>query len=128
MNQDLESLVEPSITLARSQPDYQASFIRKYTVDTTAAWMFYTPIMASIEKFIAGMDNKEVLKSRLFAAAYHAIFMRPYGKFREWYAKKWKADPDSSRFKKFLVDTSAMILVQTPSYSAILLLSGASLE
>ena len=98
--------------------------IRPYLVDTSAALSFYTPLMASSEAFIAGMSPEQVLKSRLYAAVYHSIFMRPYGKFREFWARTLKANPDSSRLKKFLVDTSAMILIQTPVYSGILLLTG----
>ena len=104
------------------------SFAKNYAVDTSAFLGFYTPIMASLEYFIAGMESKEVLKSRIYASGYHLLFSRPYGKFRQWYADLWHADYNSSKRKKLLVDTSAMIMTQTPVYSAILYLSGASLK
>ena len=43
--------------------------IKNYLVDTTAAWLFYTPVMASVEYFVAGMEPKEVAKSRLLSIA-----------------------------------------------------------
>ena len=103
------------------------STFKNYLVDTSAAIMVYTPLMASVEYF-SGMDSDEILKSRLFAAAANTIITRPYTIFREWWAKQWKADAKSSKTKKFLVDTSAMVMVQTPLYSGILYSSGASLE
>lgn len=125
----MENELEP-LKLDASQEDkqYIGSFLRNYAVDTSATIGFYTPIMAAIEHFAAGMDSEEVLKSRLFAAAYHLAFARPYGKFRQQWADLWDADETSSKTKKYCMDTSAMILIQTPVYSAILYLSGASLQ
>ncbi len=101
---------------------------KKYIVDTTAGWAFYTPLIGMSEYLIAGMENEAILKSRLSAMAVHAVIMRPYAKFREYWAKKWNVDNESSKLKKFLVDTSAMILVQTPVYTSILYNAGASPE
>ena len=102
--------------------------ITNYIVDTTAAWTFYTPTFATMEYLIAGMESEEILKSRLMAAGVQALVMRPYGKFREYWAKKWNANAESSRLKKFLVDTSALSIFQAPLYSAILYFSDVSLE
>lgn len=104
------------------------SRIKNYLVDTTAALSFWTPIMASIEYFGAGMDSEEVLKSRLAAAAVHATIARPYGKLRQWIADKLHTNAQSSQSKKFAIDTLAMILTQAPLYSTILYCSGASLK
>ena len=84
--------------------------------------------MAASEYFVGGMSPEEVVKSRLLAAAYHSVMMRPFGKFRQWYADKWEADAKSSAMKKLLVDTSATVIIQIPVYSAILYSAGASLD
>ena len=97
-------------------------------VDVSAGWLFYLPIVASIEKFVVGMENEEVLKARGLAMGVHGVFLRPYGKFRGWWAKKWDVNSESSSFKKFLVDTTALMLYQIPTYSSVLYLSGASFE
>ncbi len=100
--------------------------VHRYLVDTTAGWLFYTPLMVISEYGIAGMSGEEVLQSRLYAAAVHAVIMRPYGKYREWWATTWKADAHSTPLKKAVVDTTASILFQLPLYSGILYASGAS--
>ncbi len=112
----------------RLNAEGKVSAFRNYVVDMTAAWGFYTPLMASVEYFAAGMESEKVLKSRLMAAAYHAVLMRPYGKFRQWWADYWNVDYTSHPLKKFAIDTSAMIIFQVPSYSGILYLAGASLN
>lgn len=127
----LESALEDKVGVSPLVPEstlYSVSALRNYVVDTTAALGFYTPLMASAEYFVAGMEPEKVLKSRLMAAAYHAIMMRPYGKFRQWWADYWHADHTSHPLKKFAVDTSATILFQVPAYSTILYLAGASLK
>ena len=102
--------------------------IKDYLVDTSAAWMFYTPVMAASEYFVAGMASKEVAKSRLMAMAVNAVVMRPYGKLRQNWADYWNADAHSSTLKKFAVDTSYSVLFQIPVYSSILFASGASFK
>lgn len=101
---------------------------KNYCIDTTAGWMFYTPLMAASEYLIAGMEGEKVLRSRIYAAGVHALVMRPFGKFREWWAKKWKTDETSSWKRKLFVDTSANVMFQVPVYSAILYHSGATIK
>lgn len=101
--------------------------LRNYAVDTTATLSFWTPIMASIEYFGAGMDSDEVFKSRLATAAVHMTIARPYGKLRQWIADKLGANAQSSQTKKFAIDTLA-ISTQAPLYATILYCSGASLQ
>ena len=83
---------------------------KEYLVDTSASVTFYTPLMASMEYLVADMEPNEVLASRVAAAGLHLVTSRLYGKFREWYADKWDANSESSRLKKFGVDTSAILL------------------
>lgn len=101
-------------------------FFKKYWIDVTASWTFYTPVMAEAEYFIAGLEPRQIFYSRTFAAAIGAITMRPYGMFRDWWKKKWQITKESSPFKKFVVDTSAMLIFQIPTYSTILYSAGAS--
>ena len=104
------------------------SIAHRYIVDTTAAWLFYTPLMALSEHYVASMDSREVLHSRLYAAGVHALIMRPYGQFRQWWADYWHANGSSPFLKKLSVDTSAAVMFQLPAYSAILYASGASFK
>jgi hypothetical protein len=122
---------EPDKVLLETQVSKYHSLLnsaKEYLVDTSASVTFYTPIMASMEYLVAGMELPEVLTSRIAAASLHLVTSRPFGKFREWYAGKWNADVNSSSTKKFLVDTSALLLYQILLYSSILACSGASLE
>ena len=118
------STTSPSPQITNHMP----SPLVHYLIDTTASWTFYIPLMASIEYGIAGMEPEKVLKSRLISMAAHALIARPYGKFREYYAQIWQADPASSQLKKVVVDTSATILFQAPVYSTLLYLAGASFK
>lgn len=100
------------------------TFLRKYLLDVTASWMFYTPLMAEAEYFIVGLEPLQIFYSRTFASAIGAMTMRPYGMFRDWWKKKWHVTTASSRLKKFAVDTSAMLIFQIPTYSSILYAAG----
>lgn len=102
------------------------TFFKKYLIDVTASWTFYIPVMAEAEYFIIGLEPLQVFYSRTFATAIGAITMRPYGVFREWWKKKWQITKESSPFKKFVVDTSAMLIFQIPTYSTILYSVGES--
>ena len=74
------------------------------------------------------MESEEVLKSRLYSLGVQALVMRPYAKYREWWAQYWDVDKESSKLKKWGVDTSATVLYQIPVYAAILYGSGASMD
>ena len=102
--------------------------IKNYFIDITASITFYTPIMAPMEYFIADMSGEEVLKSRSSAIGIAFLAARPNGIFRDWWARKLNATPESSRIKKILVDASALVVFQIPTYTTILTLSGASLS
>lgn len=101
-------------------------FFKRYFIDTSAAWVFYAPIMGCTEYFVVGMGSGEVVKSRVFSACVQAVSMRPYGMFREWWAHYWAADLKSSRVRKLSVEVSAMLMQQVPLYSLTLYCSGAS--
>ncbi len=116
---DLEEIV--------SSEKKSSSNFKKYAVDTTSSWLYWTPIMSVTEHF-SGMEAKEILTSRLLGIGLGLFVARPYGRFREYWADQWDADATSSQRKKLLVDTSAHLCFQIPCYSTMLYFSGASLE
>ncbi len=126
---DLESKLELEGAGLESQlvSTKPVSPFANYLVDTTAAWLYWTPVMTLTET-LSGMESKEILKSRLMSIALHTFVGRPYGLFRQYWANLWNADASSSRLKKIMVDTSAQICFQVPTYSTILYFSGASLK
>ena len=102
--------------------------IRDYSIDTSARIVCYIPPLAAWEKFVAGMDNKEVLNSRGLAILVNMLIARPYGKFREYWTKICKTDENSSFIRKFVTDTSGSVAFGLPTYFGVLYYSGASLE
>jgi hypothetical protein len=132
MQESLEDIAESPLKQSPreesiSRRQYLRNVVTNYLVDTSAGIIYFAPPMALIE-YAAGMDTPEVLKARAFAAGSHMLITRPYGKFREWWAKYWGADAESSHLKKFVVDTSALIMIATPLYATALSVAGASLK
>lgn len=121
----LESIVDESKSETAKTKKFN---FKEYMVDTSSAWMFYNPLMASVEAIIAGMDYDEILKSRLCGSIVHAVAFRGFAKFKRWYAKKLGITPEDPKLKKFFVDLSHMLMTQTPSYTTILLAAGASID
>ena len=105
----------------------QGSIRRNYVVDTLAVWSFYNPPFALMEYCWAGLNGEEVLKARLMAITLQATTTRLiYAPLRQWWADIWKADYTSSKFKKWIVDTTGFMMYQIPVYTATLLVAGAN--
>ncbi|MBI2498684.1 L-alanine exporter AlaE [Candidatus Woesearchaeota archaeon] len=103
--------------------------IKSWLVDSVAINLFYTPTLAFNELVIAGMGSYETLKARSISIPLGFLLGRPFGRFREFYAKHiFKADENSSKTRKFLVDTTASLVFNAPVYASILTVSGASLR
>ncbi|HLC22386.1 MAG TPA: L-alanine exporter AlaE [Candidatus Nanoarchaeia archaeon] len=102
--------------------------IRNYLIDTSAAVTFSLPLSVTIEHYIADMENEQVLRTRMCAIAAHLLLGRPYGKFRDWWAKTLHVDASSHRLAKYLTDSSARLLYQIPVYPVVLFISGADWE
>lgn len=102
--------------------------IKNYLIDTSAAVAFSLPLSATIEHYIAHMENEQVLRTRMCAIAAHLLLGRPYGKFRDWWAKTLHVDASSPRLAKYLTDSSARVLYQIPVYPVVLFISGADWE
>jgi len=82
--------------------------------------------MALGEHFIAGMDNKEVLKARIGASIAQAICMRPSGMLRNASAEYFGLTKESPWYQKGLSDTASILALQIPAYSIVLYEAGAS--
>lgn len=127
----LEEIAVGSIEISEEKVGrYQAAkdAVSNYLVDFSAGTMFYTPLMASGEYFIAGMEPEEVLKSRIAAMGIHAICFRPIGKLRNAAANYFNLDENSTSYKKWASDVGSTLAIQLPTYSLALMTSGASLK
>jgi hypothetical protein len=99
--------------------------LKRYAVDTFAGITYFQPLLGINEYFISGMDEKEVLKSRLTGLFISLLINRPYGKFRQYWAELWDTSTESSKLRKYLVDSSALVMFQLPLYFGALKISGA---
>jgi len=124
--QDLEQKLKVENSGLEAKTD-NTSPLRSYIVDTTSSWLYWTPLM-TVTETISGMEPEQIVKSRLMSIFLHAVLGRPYGMFRQYYANLWNADANSSRKKKYVVDTTAQVIFQVPIYSAMLYFSGASFK
>lgn len=103
--------------------------VKKWLVEGIAVNLFYTPILAINELFVAHMTPYETLKARLISIPLGFVLGgRPYGFWRQTYARVFKTDENSGRIRKFLVDTSASLIFNGIVYTGILKSSGASWE
>lgn len=105
--EDLEGrLVESDITNPDTQdnnPTLPQRF-KNFMASTTAGWVAYTPIMAPIEHYVAGMDWDEVVLTRLFAGLGHLIGLHPYQKVREFLGKKLNVTDESSKLARLSIN------------------------
>lgn len=99
-----------------------------YVVTTTGSWAFYTPLLAPLEHYVAGMNEQEVILSRLMAGGAHMFIAYPIQKLRSFFASRLGAYTDSSFWKKQLVNGLALLSIHPIVYTAILTTSGASLD
>ena len=128
---DLEQITEsykPGEVIDEAKKSDNPGWLKSYMVDTLAGTLFFQPLLAVNEYLIAGMDIDKVIKARIIGTGIGFVMNRPYGKFREYWAKLWNADADSSRLKKFTVDASGLAVMMTPFYAGSLYYAGASLE
>ena len=64
--------------------------MRCFIIDTAATVVFFTTIAAATELFIAGMELREVLITRLIMVPMMILTARPYGMWRDWFFKRTK--------------------------------------
>lgn len=104
----------------RTSPKPRVS--RAFIADTTALMLFFTMTGVINERYLAGMDWRQVLHARLLGAALMIPVGRPYGLWRDWVVRH--ARP--SRLSQLFWDSVALVTFQVPIYVAIIALSGAS--
>jgi len=122
--------------LSAFMPDLETSIkeyekavnVKAWLVDTSARILFYVPIMGVWEKYVAGLENPELLKSRASAVAINLIFGRMHGKVREYVSKVTRTDETSSKKRKFLADSLSGFIIGITSYAPVLLVANVSLE
>jgi hypothetical protein len=101
----------------------------EYLVDTSSRILFYVPTIGVWEKFVAGMENEEVLKSRGMAVLVNAVGVgKLHTLCRKYLAKLTKTDENSSPRRKSVVDFASGLIVGLSSYSAVLYLADVSLQ
>ena len=123
LEQKLSNVQQPEQTLLQKNSLYYA--VKNWAVDTTVAWLYWTPIM-TVTEFASGMEPEEVLKSRLMGLVNHAVLGRPFGKYRHFVARRYHAHSDSSEVRKAVSDITAQLTTQIPLYSTMLYFSGVS--
>ncbi len=97
--------------------------MRKTLVDTLASIVFFTTVAALTELFIAGMEPREVLVTRLVMIPIMIATGRPYGAYRDWFFARTGPTVGWSRT---LIDILAFITFQLPVYGVTLAVAGAS--
>ncbi len=126
-----QKLLEPTLSSSKQTLEQKSGWqgwqytVKNWAVDTTAAWLYWTPIMTATE-FASGMEPKEVLKSRAMSLLNHAVLGRLIGKYRHFVAKWYHADSSSSEIRKVVSDITAQLTTQIPIYSTMLYFSGVS--
>ena len=117
------------VNLEETAKQYEPITSKKaWLVDTSSRILFYVPIIGVWEKFVADMENEEVLKSRLLATGLNFVIGRYHGKVREGLGYLTKTDENSSKKRKIAVDTLAGLAVGATTYPLVLGAAGVSLE
>ncbi|MEP3348507.1 MAG: L-alanine exporter AlaE [Marinomonas sp.] len=97
--------------------------MRAFVVDSLATVVFFTVLAASTEIFIAGMELKEVLITRLIMIPMMLLTGRPYGMWRDWLFQTLKP---TKAWRVMVTDSVAFMSFQLPIYILTLIIAGAS--
>lgn len=95
---------------------------RSFIADTLALVVFFTIASGANERFIAGMDWDDVVRSRLIGAPLMVMTARPYGLWRDWVLNR--VNP-SRHWSELFTDGAALLAFQVPIYVAIIIAGGA---
>jgi hypothetical protein len=96
--------------------------MRRTAVDTVSTILFFTTFAAATELFIAGMDLREVVTTRLIMVPLMVLTGRPYGLWRDWVFARTRPTVGWSRT---VTDAGAFVFFQLPIYAATLIIAGA---
>ncbi|MBI5065667.1 L-alanine exporter AlaE [Candidatus Woesearchaeota archaeon] len=97
-------------------------------VDTSLAHTVYTPLFVVTETIATWGDMDKVWESRKNGLIVGTITTRLYTKYADWLIKKFNITKESSKKKKWLVETGGALSFSVPIYSAILAYSGVPLK
>lgn len=97
--------------------------MRAFVVDSVATVVFFTVLAASTEIFIAGMELKDVLVTRLIMIPMMLLTGRPYGIWRDWL---FQAVKPIRTWSVMVTDSVAFMSFQLPIYILTLYIAGAS--
>lgn len=114
---ELEKLItedSSSSTVDEKVVESNESELRSYIVTNIAANTFYQPCFFLIEYGLAGWEFEKSLKARGCGLLMGLGLNWVYDKYRKAWSKLCKTDADSSRLKKFIVDTLGNIVFMLP--------------
>lgn len=96
--------------------------MRKTLVDTIATVVFFTLLAGFAELFVAGMEPRQVLTTRLIMIPMMVLTGRPYGLWRDW---MFKTSRPTVSWSKTIIDALAFLSFQLPVYGLTLFIAGA---
>jgi len=99
--------------------------MRCFIIDTAATVVFFTTIAAATELFVAGMELREVLITRLIMVPMMILTARPYGMWRDWFFKR--TNPKTT-WSRTIVDSFTFMVFQLPIYILTLVIAGADVK
>jgi hypothetical protein len=102
--------------------------LKQYWVDTSARILFFVPLIAVWEFFVAGLDPSQLLRSRGLAILINLVIARPDGWFKDVWTKFRVVDEHSKTSKKWQVHTEAGMIIGISTYFIALSFAQASVE
>lgn len=100
--------------------------MKRFLADTFALIVFSTVAGAFVEFLIAGLSASQVLQARLVAVPVILLTARPYGLYRDWLFRAFRARADGP-LRAALIDILAFVSFQVPVYALNLAPAGATL-
>lgn len=102
--------------------------LKAYLVDTSTRTLYYVPIIGCWEKFVAGFDNLELLKSRAMAVGVNLIAGRLQGKIRELVGLLTHTNENSSDKRKRGADIFSGLITGATTYAGVLYFADVSIK
>lgn len=123
-NSELENYLEnynfPVERKGKELFNYWKNVGQEYLVNTSASLIFYNPANALTEHFFGHKTPEEIIYLRLFGSAFGLVNGSLYAGLRKRWAQLFSANEQSSRLKKWLVESSASGLFGLMTYPIIL--------
>ncbi len=98
--------------------------MRRYLADTSALLVWSTLAGLFAELVIVGLAVDQSLHARLTGILVVLVTARPYGLYRDWVWRAWRAEAGAAR--RLAADTVALVTFQLPLYWMILAFVGAT--